>query len=566
VVVTEGARVVLDGAGGTTADDVADDATLVYRAVTEDEVGNASDPVTVTVTTPDRTAPQAPVILGASGYPLHISWDGDPGVSADVTRDGAAIGTVTDHETTDPDATDEAAPTMPSGVLPTDIAKTGFTLDWSPAPDAGTPHTYVVTAVDAAGNRSDPTAPATVSVISGTVRYRVLVDDAPAVETGSTSIALDGFTTGSRHRVRVVAVDGAGNESEATAPIEVQLATDVGTPPPSARIRLRPVYARPGHPFTLSVLATPGVGTLTDITWSFDDGATATGAEVSHAFSASGLHRVTVTATDSGGGSATGVAAVVVDAGAPTIRVGGHLARGILVLATDDNSGIASLTASWGTQTRSLDPSRGIVTLPDGSWDVRLRAVDRTGNVAHATIHVVVDTHRPAIGVRGPVLTAADHATVRIRVGDRGGVDRVTVDDKRSHQGLVSITTGVRHVVRAIDRAGNTRRITIIVARGDALAGFADPALDGPRGTDLWPSGRVEEGARLVLLRAVQSRLEALGYLPAGDPLAERYAGTLKAAVTRFKRDAGVSERGIGQGAKAALDAATARRRHWLSS
>jgi hypothetical protein len=89
------------------------------------------------------------------------------------------------------------------------------------------------------------------------------------------------------------------------------------------------------HAPTISVYATPG-SVLTgdpvhfgskaedvdpsefpDVTWVFDDGATADGISVSHAFATPGTHKVTATATDPAGLTATTAASVVVSAPIP---------------------------------------------------------------------------------------------------------------------------------------------------------------------------------------------------------------------------------------------------------
>jgi hypothetical protein len=62
---------------------------------------------------------------------------------------------------------------------------------------------------------------------------------------------------------------------------------------------------------------TPGA-----ITWVFDDGATATGASVQHAFAAAGAHTATASATDPAGVTGTGAATVIVtDTTAPGLRI-----------------------------------------------------------------------------------------------------------------------------------------------------------------------------------------------------------------------------------------------------
>ncbi|MBD2899675.1 hypothetical protein amrb99_86610 [Actinomadura sp. RB99] len=252
----KGYYVTVDGKKGdlvtgtsTTVSGLADgDHTFAVSAV--DNAGNesaASAPVTVKVATgpgPDKTAPSVPAnVKGtANNDSVALSWDastdndGGSGVKGYyVTVDGKKGDLVTGTSTT------------VSGLADGD-------------------HTFAVSAVDNAGNESDPSAPVTVKVAtgpgpdktapsvpanvkgtgsddgsvaltwdastdndggSGVKGYYVTVDGkkGAAVVTG-TSTKVTGLAKGD-HTFAVSAVDNAGNESDASAPVTV---TVPGTP------------------------------------------------------------------------------------------------------------------------------------------------------------------------------------------------------------------------------------------------------------------------------------------------------------------------------------------------
>ncbi|MFL5816097.1 MAG: PKD domain-containing protein [Conexibacter sp.] len=74
--------------------------------------------------------------------------------------------------------------------------------------------------------------------------------------------------------------------------------------------------AKAGTPVTFAASASDADGDDVALAWSFDDGASAAGASVAHAFATPGKHLATVTATDSAGLTATGQVPVLIDGGA----------------------------------------------------------------------------------------------------------------------------------------------------------------------------------------------------------------------------------------------------------
>jgi hypothetical protein len=90
-------------------------------------------------------------------------------------------------------------------------------------------------------------------------------------------------------------------------------AYEYGHRPPVAQAAASPASAAVGQPVAFSGIATdPDDGDTLSLAWRFDDGTTATGAAVSHAFATPGVHTGTVTATDPTGLTATAAASITI--------------------------------------------------------------------------------------------------------------------------------------------------------------------------------------------------------------------------------------------------------------
>ncbi|MEX5717999.1 fibronectin type III domain-containing protein [Geodermatophilus maliterrae] len=219
--------------GGTTWSDtgVVDDTTYGYRLVAVDGHGNASDPSDpeVTARPTDTTAPTTPTGLEATPGDGQVDLAWAPNPEPDV-----AVYVVLRDEV--------------------EVARVGGTT-WS---DTGvvddTTYAYRLVAVDGHGNASDPSDPAVpatptpdrapaaptgVTAVAGdgraTVRwdavpepdvtgYRVLAEDGGVLATVAapvTQATVPGLVNGTEHRLRVVAVDAAGQVSAPSAEVAV---------------------------------------------------------------------------------------------------------------------------------------------------------------------------------------------------------------------------------------------------------------------------------------------------------------------------------------------------------
>jgi chitodextrinase len=210
-----------------------------YRVVAFDAAGHRSQPSEPScVLAPDATPPTAPgalSVVAAGPHGARLTWTAssdDVGVTAyEVLRDGRPVAT-----------TSEPAARI-AGVAP------------------GRRDCFTVRALDAAGNRSEPSAPACLEVPDVTppttpgavaaeprpaqvalkwtasqddvavVAYEVLRDGRAIAKVGGTYFADPGLSAGVRYCYGVVALDAAGNRSAASAPA---CATPPDVTPPTA--------------------------------------------------------------------------------------------------------------------------------------------------------------------------------------------------------------------------------------------------------------------------------------------------------------------------------------------
>ena len=117
---------------------------------------------------------------------------------------------------------------------------------------------------------------------------------------------------------RLVDGNGDGTAQRDMGAFEYQRAA------PKVTASAAPATAGQGQAITFNAKATDSdpEETTGAITWAFDDGATATGASVQHAFAAAGAHTATASATDPAGVTGTGAATVIVtDTTAPALRI-----------------------------------------------------------------------------------------------------------------------------------------------------------------------------------------------------------------------------------------------------
>ncbi len=175
---------------------------------------------------------------------------------------------------------DTTAPSSPSSLSVTGTTNSSVSLAWESASDTGG---------------------------SGLDQYTITVDGSRdhTVSAGTTETTVSGLTAGTSYEVGVSALDGAGNQSE---PVTVSATTtdDDGSDAVLAEIDPSTTTASVGERITFQVTDTSGSDQwITALDWAFGDGTTATGWWNEHAYDAAGTYTVALTATDNEGDTTT---------------------------------------------------------------------------------------------------------------------------------------------------------------------------------------------------------------------------------------------------------------------
>jgi hypothetical protein len=128
-----------------------------------------------------------------------------------------------------------------------------------------------------------------------------------------------------------------------------------------------PSPARPGSPVAFDASASMGVnGLASGQSWSFGDGATASGAATTHTYSAPGLYTATLTVSDGAGGSATSTATILVT-GTPAplsdFSLATTPASAVLTAGSSAQVNISTSVAAGATEPVSF----GLTGLPPGA-------------------------------------------------------------------------------------------------------------------------------------------------------------------------------------------------------
>ena len=141
-------------------------------------------------------------------------------------------------------------------------------------------------------------------------------------------------------------------------------------------------------------------GTIKSLTWDFGDGATATGAQATHAFAAEGGYVVTLTAVDDGGASGKAELVLAVTGPKPSAHiVASTLAPAVGAAVSFDGSSstpapagaaIASYAWSFGDGSHAESAAASYAFERAGTFHVKLTVTDADGAVDDDTVDVVV--------------------------------------------------------------------------------------------------------------------------------------------------------------------------------
>ena len=527
--------------------------------VAVDGAGNVSDAsVPVTVTTqeaPDTVAPSVPQnvrVVSVGTDSAELAWD---------ASDDAGSGVAGYRVLVDADP--------PVEVAGTQVSLVGLS--------AGSSYEVSVVAVDGAGNVSDASVPVTVTTQeapdtvapsvpqnvrvvsvgtdsaelawdasddagSGVAGYRVLVDADPPVEVAGTQVSLVGLSAGSSYEVSVVAVDGAGNVSDASVPVTVttQEAPDTVAPSVPQNVRVVSVGTDSAElAWDASDDAGSGVAgyrVLVDA----DPPVEVAGTQVSLVgLSAGSSYEVSVVAVDGAGNVSDASVPVTVttqeapDTVAPSVpqnvrvvSVGTDSAELAWDASDDAGSGVAGYRVLVdadppvevaGTQVSLVGLSAG------SSYEVSVVAVDGAGNVSDASVPVTVTTQDDQAGPPQVVTVSAVH-------------------DAFVSEGSPTQNTGSSWVLRP--KGGSSARVAYMsfeVPEPEPGRLLVGAALSLTMSSNVWAGGADPYDVRLVPdtswdestltwqnRPAVSGTL--LGEIPGGTEPSETYTVTLSAA------------------------------------
>ena len=501
----------------------------------------------------DRTPPPRPAPPTGTGWPQRVNWDAVAGAATyAVRRDGVALGSVSTTTLTDAGATDISAPDAPAGLLVTVPARGTLRARWTPPADYGTEHVYTVRAADLAGNQGEVSPSATIVTTSGVQHYVVQLDGQEVGTTTEPSFDITGLDPAVTRSVTVLAVDAAGNVSDASSPYSVM--PDPGLPP-KLTISAQRVMMKPGG--TASLTATIDGIAVTPVEWRMDGQLLAVGPRFSGQFAMPGTHRIGVSVMARDGTLVQQNVDVVVDDRPPDLTL--MVRRNILrARAVDPETGVAGVRLLRGPTAPQNIGAKG-VELPDGRYAVVVRATDMVGNSRDVTDRVVIDGTPPILRVTAPGVASPGRVVAAITVTDGlSGVRRITIDGRPLGEGATAaaISAGVRHVLVAEDVNGNRATMVLRVAELAPLP-VRHPSLDGVLGDQLRydPSGRVQFGVRRTVLRGVQTQMVAIQALPPRWPIGNRFTTPLLRAVQRYQTSVKLPANGtLGPRTRAALD------------
>ncbi|MCA9489439.1 MAG: PKD domain-containing protein [Myxococcales bacterium] len=264
------------------------------------------------------------------------------------------------------------------------------------------------------------------------------------------------------------------------------------------------VLAMEGEVLSYSVLAIEPDGTpVTDYAWDWGDGTNDVGDAPTHAWTSEGRYTVTVTATDSGGGTASDTLTVNIDNGAPVIddlfaSAGAVEGSPVTLTAVASDPGNDPLTYVWEVDGDRYDGDVVNVTFfDDGTHLALLTVTDDAGRIAQDQLAIDVANAPPALtAIDAP--GAIEGTPVRITaVASDPGYDPFTVTWDFGG-GDVEVGTAITRTFT--DSGAIPVTVTLLDDQGASAIAFAtiDVANAPPQIDDLSTTGPLEEGAAIT--------------------------------------------------------------------
>ncbi len=360
-----------------------------------------------------------PSLLAAVEKTLHVEWEYDtslPGLAGyNIYQDGALVFTVTDPQLLTADFTatflsDTAVFTM-----------TAFDVDGNESPPSD-PYTVTLPPGSSTAPQDAPPMPDfTATPRSGDAPLEVRFDGSGSVATSGTLVRWDWdfgdgatasgaqashtYTAGGLYTVRLTVTDDSGRQASTADTVTVNETTSSGNLKPLAAVSADPLAG--DAPLEVRFDASASVdsdGRIVSYTWSFGDGATASGAQVSHTYIQAGIYTATVTVVDDEGASAAASVIVTVQAvdmgtappipvltaDATTVFVGQGVSFDASQSEDPDGGQIAAHTWNFGDGDTASGSFVQHSFALEGTYTVRLTVTDDEGVSRQASIQVTV--------------------------------------------------------------------------------------------------------------------------------------------------------------------------------
>ena len=343
--------------------------------LTDGNGGTASDSTSVTISDIAATANVSPstgdttttftfsaAASGGSGSPYTYAWtfgDGKTGTGSSVAHSYSSGGsyspfvTASDSlggskvaQTQGVTVTSPPAPLAASASSPRAAADVGQSITFTCTGSGGTaPYTYDWTFGD--GNSASGPVVSHAYQATGTMAVTCTVTDATMVSaTDSTSVAI--------------------------------------SPAPSVIASANHAAAAPGSNVTFTASATGGPGTFTGYAWSFGDGTTGSGAQITHMYTQTGAFQTTVVVTDGNGATTSGSASVTISniqvTGSATPPSGTtETAFGFTATATGGGGNPYGYGWDFGDGTSGAGSAISHMYSTEGNYTPSVRATDALG-------------------------------------------------------------------------------------------------------------------------------------------------------------------------------------------
>lgn len=388
------------------------------------------------------------IIVTDSDAPI-VTAPADQTVEATAPLTAVELGAATAFDSVDGTLTAKADQSGP-------FALGTHTITWSATDSAGNTSTDTQTltvqdttapTIQAPANLSVSATGTTTAVTLGTASASDLVDDNPTVTVDKTGP----FSVGT-HTVTWTATDASGNSATAEQTVTV---TDNGAPSITAPSDI----TKEATGVTTSVML--GVASAHDAV----DGSIAATADKTGPFTV-GVHKVTWTATDSEGNSATAVQTVTItDTTGPTITVPADITQEATGKSTQIDIGTAIATDLVDGEVSVTSDSEGSFQV--GANSVTWTATDSAGNTTTAIQTITItDAEGPEVTAPADIRVEATGPTTSVSLGDATATDTVDGDITVSADNEGPFVVGTHTITwTATDSAGNvaTDTQTVIV-------------------------------------------------------------------------------------------------------